>query len=86
MSSFMDTLGYYHVVGEVENSSPNVAKSVKVIGTLYDSSNKVVGTGFTYTQPSDVLASETAPFEMILLSASIPLSQIDHYKLAVTYQ
>jgi len=28
--------------------------------------------------------SETAPFELILLGASIPLSLIDHYKLLVT--
>jgi hypothetical protein len=85
-NDFIDTIGYLHVVGEVKNGSPILAKFVKVIGTFYDSSDNVVGTGFTYTQPSDIPIGQSGPFELFLTSASIPISQIDHYKLAVTYQ
>ena len=74
------------MVGEVKNGSPILAKFVKVIGTFYDSSDNVVCTGFTYTQPSDIPNGQSKPFELFLTSASIPISQIDHYKLAVTYQ
>lgn len=79
-NDFVDT------VGEVKNDSPSLTSFVKVIGTFYDSSDKVVGTGFTYTQPSDIPIGQTAPFELILLSASIPIPQIHHYKLKVKYQ
>ena len=43
-NSYVDTIGFYHIVGEVENNSPIAISSVKVIATLYDSSNAVVGT------------------------------------------
>lgn len=85
-NSFIDSLGYYHVVGEVKNDRLDLAKFVKVIGTFYDSIDKVVGTGFTYTHPNDIPSGHAAPFELILLSASIPISKIDHYKLEVSYQ
>ena len=85
-NSFTDSVGYFHVVGEVENNSPTVAKFVKVTGTFYDSNNQVVGTQFTYTNSSDIGAGEKAPFDLTLLSASIPISQIDHYNLQASYQ
>ena len=62
------------------------AQFVKVTGTYYDSSNQVVATDFTYTNPSDIGPGQKAPFELTLLSASIPVSQIDHYNLIASYQ
>lgn len=83
---FTDSVGYLHVVGEVQNNSPTNAQFVQVIGTFYDNNNQVVGTQFTYTNPSEIDAGGKAPFELILTSASIPLSQIDHYNLVATNQ
>ena len=43
--------------------------------------------GFTYTQPSDIPIGQSRPFELFLTSASIPISEKNHYKLqAITYQ
>jgi hypothetical protein len=53
-NSNVDSAGYYHIVGEVENSGPISIRSVKVIATLYDSSNAVVGTDYGYADPSDI--------------------------------
>jgi hypothetical protein len=39
-NSFIDSAGYFHVVGEVENVSPNPVELVKVIGTFYDVNGK----------------------------------------------
>jgi len=83
-NSFTDSIGYLHVVGEVKNNSPSTANFVKVIGTFYDSNDQVVATDFTYTNPSDISSGGTAPFEITLLSASVPISQIDNYKLIGT--
>jgi hypothetical protein len=58
---------------------------VKVTGTFYDTNNEVVATGFTYTNPNDIGSGQKAPFELIVTSASIITSQIDHYNLQATY-
>ncbi|MGB8574105.1 MAG: FxLYD domain-containing protein [Nitrososphaeraceae archaeon] len=85
-NSFTDSVGYLHVVGEVQNNTPANAQFVQVIGTFYDNNNQVVGTQFAYTNPSDIGAGQKAPFELILTSASIPVSQIDRYNLITSSQ
>ncbi|MDW0163809.1 MAG: FxLYD domain-containing protein [Nitrososphaeraceae archaeon] len=85
-NSFTDSVGYLHVVGEVQNNTPANAQFVQVIGTFYDNNNQVVGTQFTYTNPSDIGAGQKAPFELILTSASIPVSQVDRYNLITSSQ
>ena len=58
---------------------------VKVPGTFYDTNNQVVATDFTYTNPADIGPGIKAPFELILTSASISVSQIDHYNWQASY-
>ena len=62
-NSFVNEIGNLHVVGEVENNSPNTAQFVKIIGTFYDSGQNVVATGSTFTDPTDLASGEKAPFE-----------------------
>ncbi len=83
-NSFTDSAGYLHVVGEVKNDSTSMLEFVKVIATFYDSNNRVVGTEYAYTNPSTIQADNLAPFELILTSASLPLGQINNYKLVVS--
>jgi hypothetical protein len=83
---FTDSAGYMHVVGEIKNNYPSAATFVKIIGTFYDINDRVVATDFTYTNPSDIAPGDKAPFELILSSASVPTSLIDHYSLRATYQ
>jgi hypothetical protein len=85
-NDFIDSIGYLHVVGEVENNTPTNAQFVKITGTFYDSNNQVVATDFTYTNPSDIGSGQKAPFELTLTSASVPVSEIDHYNLIASYQ
>ena len=85
-NSYVDSVGYYHIVGEVENNSPISISSVKVIATLYDNSNAVVGTDYGYADPSDIGPGDKAPFQILVPSASIPTQQIDHYRIVATYQ
>jgi len=84
-NDFIDSIGFLHVVGEIQNNTPTGITFVKVTGTFYDSSNQVVATTFTYTNPSDIGPGNKAPFELLLTSASIPVSQIDHYNLQASY-
>jgi len=85
-NSYTDSVGYFHVVGKVENNTPNPAQLVQVTGAFYDINNALVGTQFTHTNPSDISSGAMAAFDLILNSASVPASLIDHYKLNVTYQ
>lgn len=85
-NSYTDNLGYFHVVGMVENNTPKPAQLVQVTGAFYDINNALVGSQFTHTNPSDISSGATAPFDLILKSASVPASLIDHYNLDVTYQ
>jgi hypothetical protein len=85
-NSFTDSIGYLHVVGEIKNNYPSTATFVRIVGTFYDINNQVVGTQFTYANPSDIGSGEKVPFVLILTSASIPISQIDHYSLQASYQ
>jgi hypothetical protein len=86
MNSFIDSIGSLHVVGEVQNNTPNPANFVKVTGTFYSKGNEVVATDFTYTSPRDIAPGDKAPFEIILTSASIPLSEIDNYRMVASSQ
>jgi hypothetical protein len=85
-NSFIDSIGAMHIVGEAINKSPSTAEFVKITGTFYDTNNQVVATDFTYTNPSDIGSGQKAPFELLLMSASIPVSQIHHYNIQASYQ
>lgn len=67
------------MVGEIENNTPANIRFVKVTGTFYDSNNQVIAIDLTYRNPSDIESGQNAPFEITLLSASVPITQIDHY-------
>lgn len=84
-NSFIDTLGYLHLVGEIQNGTPDSVSYVKATATFYDRNNNVVATDFTFTSPSDLGPGDKAPFEIILTSASIPIRQIDHNSIIASH-
>jgi len=47
--------------------------------------NQVVGTGLTFSNPSDIGSGQKVPFELLLTSETIPNSEIDHYNLVAGY-
>jgi hypothetical protein len=83
-SDYIDTADIFHVVGEIQNNSPSVLKFVKIIGTFYDSNNRVVATSNTFTDPPDLSAGGKAPFDLTVLSASVPVREISNYRLTAT--
>jgi hypothetical protein len=64
--SHLDSIGDFHIVGEVTNQGNQKASFVKVSGAFYNSSNSVVAADFTYTDPQDLELGQTAPFEIIV--------------------
>jgi hypothetical protein len=59
---------------------------VKVTGTFYDASNRVIGIDFAFTDPSTVEAGETAPFDLTLYTDAVNPSEVASYKLRVSWQ
>jgi hypothetical protein len=85
-SSFIDSNGNMHVVGELRNNLPSTAVFVTIIGNFYDAQNKVVATQFTYAKPADMESGQKATFELIVTTSSVPISLIDHYTLQLNYE
>jgi hypothetical protein len=65
---------------------PVTAKFVKIIATFYDASGQVIGTDFTYTNPSSLAQGQRAPFDMIVVEGSVPIYQMNNYVLSVDWQ
>jgi len=84
--SYINSAGNMHIIGEVENNTPDIAEYVKVIGTLYDNNDKMVGTSFTFTSPSDLAPDEKAPFDLIIQDTTVPIEQIERYTLKISFR
>jgi len=82
-SASIDGSGYFDIVGEVDNASTQPANAVKVIATYYDSSNNVIGMGFTYTTIDVIEAGNISPFDLTSYPLKINPST---YKLQVQGQ
>lgn len=79
-SSYVDGVGYMHVVGEIKNIESGTATYVKVAATFYDETGTVVATAFTFSDPSDIEPGQKAPFEIILIEKS-RVTLVDSYSL-----
>ncbi len=54
----------YKMVGEIKNKSDEDVSFVKIIVTFYDKNGIVIGTDYTYTDPSDINSGRTAPYSL----------------------
>ena len=63
--------GWYQIVGEVVNGGSEPTEFVKVVATFYDEAGQVINTDFTYTDPSDLTAGQSAPFEVTVTDEDI---------------
>jgi hypothetical protein len=80
--SYVDSLGWYHIVGEVQNNSTVPMEFVEVIARLYDESDKVIGTKLTFTAPDVIFPGGKAAFDVIALRRS-QWDRITTYRLEV---
>jgi hypothetical protein len=71
--------GYYHLVGEVENTGDLDCEYVEIVAGFYDADGSVVAADFTYTALDVVAAGGSSPFD--LSAGEVP--EFDHYKVWV---
>jgi hypothetical protein len=82
-SSFKDTLGSFHIVGELKNNSTDPLDFVKVVSTFYDDTGKIVGTDFPYANIKILRSGEKSSFALILNDAQ-QSDKVSTYKLSVS--
>jgi hypothetical protein len=76
---------YFHIVGEVMNKGTAAKQFVKISATIYDDSNTVIGTKFTYADPYDIPGGGSSPFKLSIGSSDVTdLGAIKSYKLLVS--
>lgn len=77
--------GLWHIIGEVLNNSDKEKESVKIVATFYDLDGNVIGTKNTYTDPDNILPSQSAPFDLSVNKYDIggDISVLKDYKLTV---
>ncbi len=81
-SEYIGDLGYYTVVGEVQNNLQSNIQYVKLTATFYDAQNTVIGMDFTYTDIGTLKPGQKSPFEISSYPEKISPSR---YKLSLDY-
>jgi hypothetical protein len=61
-TSYVDSIDYLHVVGEVYNNTSHDLRFVRIHVNVYNSNGNLLDTGFTYTQLDNVPAGDKACF------------------------
>jgi len=82
-SSYIDSSGYFNVVGEVINPLSTSIEFVKITATFYDAQKTVIGTDFSYTELDILKPNQKSPFD---LSSYPDKIDPDSYKLKVSYR
>jgi len=83
-SSFIDTFGYYDVVGEVKNVADQPVEWVTVTATFYDSEGQVIGTRSAYTYLEVLLPGRKSPFKIVETESAV-IEKIANYSLKVSF-
>lgn len=65
-NAYKDSVGYYHVMGELTNLGTSTISSVQVTAHFYDSNNRLIGDADGYTSPSNLDAGHTGTFDALL--------------------
>jgi hypothetical protein len=84
-NTYNDTAGTFHIVGEVQNTTPDRVNSVQVIAAFYDL-NQLLTTRFAYTNPSSIGPGQRAIFDLTLPPGTIPEQRVTQWTLNLIWQ
>jgi hypothetical protein len=85
-NTYNDTAGTFHIVGEVENTTPGRVNSVQVIAAFYDNLNQLLTTRSAYTNPSGIGPGQRAIFDLTLPPGTIPVQRVSQWTLNLLWQ
>ncbi len=81
-STYVDSRGRHHIVGEVRNNGSTPFKYVEVIAEYYDDTNKLTGANLTFANPDSIDVGQVVPFDLVILRRPHWVNGYD-YKLVV---
>lgn len=85
-NTYNDTAGVFHIVGEVENSSPYLITSVQVIAAFYDNLNQLLAVKFANTNPPSIRSGQVAFFDLTIPPGTIPVDEVSQWTLRLVWQ
>ena len=85
-NTYNDTAGVFHIVGEVENSSPYLITSVQIISAFYDNLNQLLAVKFAYTNPPSIPSGQVAFFDLTIPPGTIPVDKVSQWTLRLVWQ
>ena len=65
-SAYVDAVGYLHIVGEVENNTRDYLRFVKISANVFDNSERLLDTAFTYAYLDNLPAGDRTCFHILL--------------------
>jgi hypothetical protein len=71
------------IIGELTNNGTDTADFVQVTATFHNAAGNIVGTDFTYTDPSSIQPGDTVPFTLLVSEESV--DDATTYSLRVSY-
>ena len=83
-TSFRDPIGYFNVVGEVQNVGDQAANNVFVTATYYNAANEVVGTWVNEIGLEVLLPDCKSPFRVEFVDVG-QSALVDHYSLEIEF-
>lgn len=84
-TGYLDSSGYYQIVGEVQNTGSQTVNFVQVTAKYYDTYNILIDSRFDLTLLYAIPAGRKAPFQLALLDVQ-ESAQVTDYSLTLTYQ
>jgi hypothetical protein len=84
-TTYVDSLGWFHIVGEVLNAGDVWLHYVKITGTLKNSNGQVVDVEFTYAYADYLPARSKSPFDLTVLDKE-KSSRIVSYSLVLEFK
>ena len=75
----------FNIDGEVMNKGTETRDYVQITATFYDANKSILGSEFTFTEPTTLQPSQSAPFKISLLeeNTNIPIDDIDSIKMHI---
>jgi len=83
-TGYIDSFGYYHVVGEVQNVGDQALNFVEIEAIFFDSNDVIIATRFDLTMLDVLLVGRKSPFDISLLDTT-ESANVDHYSLSTTF-
>jgi hypothetical protein len=78
-SGSYDSLGYYKIIGQVRNDNPYPVEFAKVIATVYNRNNQVIGCDTGYVSADPLNPGQVSSFT--ILSVDRDIAEVDEYRL-----